>query len=83
MTNCLWCEGSICPREAGGSPKRFCSASCRAACHKAARRCAMRAIETGLLPARMLQDAPEQRKRCDRAIPATTGITCSQPAGIR
>lgn len=35
---CKWCERKFVERVTGGSPKRFCSATCRNALHSAARR---------------------------------------------
>ena len=58
---CLWCEVSMPPRiSARGSPKRFCSKSCRQAFHGAARRWAVRVVELGALSVDEIRRVPEK-----------------------
>src|SRR5579863_5781812 len=45
---CRWC-GRTCRTRRGGSPRMFCTSSCRSAFHTAARRWAERAVASGLL----------------------------------
>ncbi len=58
---CFWCEFPMPPRRsARGTPRQFCSKSCRQAFHQAARRWAVRVVELGALSVDEIRRVPEK-----------------------
>ena len=79
--DCLWCNKPLPSGPARGSPRRYCSPSCRHALGTAARRWVMLAVEAGVVPVDVIKRVGEARTLSGTAMkrPGISGTPQSNP----